>query len=251
MRGSICKCIYSQFIEHPVTITSIVLDFLLSLLIIISGLILNQIYQKKLREEKRLRPLDRKGNVIEPIMSWYLTFSFVFWPFEMILLWINTNEILPAQWFTHCWLGTVIFNFMRIGRTIIAFNSFFLVLIRYLYIVHQQKANQWNFEKTGRVFQIASFAVPLALEIVRFFTEYDVPGLKSTERFQTCVAVNEGWENSTRIEHTPVSVVLAQQLLPAPLIFTIYCTYVVIVFVVGSNVFEAFFYLRIFQTIDR
>ena len=141
---------------------------------------------------------------------------------------------------------------IRVGRTIIAYNSFFAALIRYAYIVHEQKTNQWSFEKVGRIFQIASFAIPLTLELIRLFTEDDVPGLKSTERFKTCVAVDSGIHNITCIEnHTPITVEFTKMILPPQLIHAIYYSYAITIVVIGSNVVEAFFYIKIFQKIDR
>ena len=252
MQKSVCKCIYKHFIDEPVTMWSMVFDFIFSLVIVTFGLILNRIYKKKLREEKRARPLHPKGNVIEPIMSWYLSLGSVFWPFEMTFLWMNAHEVLPADWFTNCWLSNLIFNMIRVGRTIIAYNSFFAALIRYAYIVHEQKTNQWSFERVGRIFQIASFVIPIILELLRLFAEEDFLGLKATERFKRCVAVNNGIDNTTHIKiYTPITVEFTKLLLPPHLIHAIYYFYATAVIVIGSNVVEAFFYIKIFQKIDR
>lgn len=250
--ASMCKCIYSQYIDKPVTILSMVLEFLLSLVIVICGLILNYRYRKKLKEERRNRPLDRKGNVIEPIMRWYLLVSIFYWPIQMFFMWINSNEIISADWFKNCSLGSTLYNFVRIGRSVIAYNSFFACLIRYLYIVHYQKSNQWNFEKVGRLFQIASVTIPLSVEIVRIFAEVDVPGLKTTERFQQCMAFNEGLGNTTCIElPLPLPVAFTKQFLAQNLVDMMYYTYVIITVITGSNIVEGYFYLKIFQTIKR
>jgi hypothetical protein len=219
---------------------------------VVCGLILNYRYRKKLQKEKKNRPLDRKGNVIEPIMRWYLLVTIFFWPIEMLFMWINANEIIPSDWFKNCWLGMIWFNFIRIGRTAIAYNSFFVCLIRYVYIVHHQKSNQYNFEKVGRLFQITSFTLPIFLEIMRIFTEVDFPGLKNTERFQQCMAINEGLGNSTSIElPLPRNVEFTMQFLTPMLVDMVYYTYQTVVGVIGSNIFEAYFYLRIFQTIKK
>ena len=252
MRKSTCKCLYSQFIDIPITPLSMVLEFLCSLVIVILGLILNFRYRKKLKEEKQNRPLDRKGNVIEPIMRWYLLLASFYWPTQMLFMWINSNEIISSDWFENCYLVMFMFNFVRIGRSIIAYNSFFVCLIRYVYIVHHQKSNQWNFDKVGRRFQIASIAIPFSMEIMRIFTEVDVPGLKSTERYQQCVAINEGLGNTTYIEFPPPRLVaFTQQFLTQTLVDIIYYTYVIVIGLIGSNIIEGYFYRKIFQTIKR
>ena len=84
MRKSICKCIYRYLIDEPVTWTSIILDFLMSFAIATIGLITNYRFKNKLRKEKKSTLPNRKGNVIEPIMRWYLIFAMVFWPYELL-----------------------------------------------------------------------------------------------------------------------------------------------------------------------
>ena len=251
-RESNCKCLYDHLVDKPVTMVSTILDLVFSSIIISLGLIVNYRYRKKLKEEKKGRLPDRKGNVIEPIMRWYLNFGVVYWPYTMIFLWINANEVMPSDWFENCFLLTFI-NLVRVGRTIIAYNSFFAALIRYLYIVHHQKTNQWNFEKAGKMFQWASFAIPLALEIIRTFTEFNLQTMLPTERFQTCLATNEGLTNSTSFIDipTPHPVEAALQVFPGQFIDFAYYTYATITGIIGSNVIEAYMYITIFQNIKR
>ena len=247
-----CKCIYNHLVDKPVTMISTIMDFIFSVIVVVSGLITNYRYRKKLKEEKRNRPPDRKGNVIEPIMRWYLNFGIIYWPYQMLFLWINANEVMPSEWFKNCIL-IVFINLVRIGRTIIAYNSFFTALIRYLYIVHHHKANQWNFEYTGKIFQWTSFGIPLILEVIRLFTESSLKTFLPTERFQTCLAINEGLTNSTGFIDvpTPRQVVFAQQALPKPALDSIFYAYAMVTGIIGSNVIEAYFYVTIFQNIKR
>ena len=133
MRDTICKCIYRHLIDEPITWTSIITDFLMSSTIAIIGLVTNFRFRKKLQQERKATLPGRKGNVIEPIMRWYLIFAMIFWPYELLYLWINAHEIMPSSWFENCWLMNTMMHPIRIGRTIIAYNSFFIALIRYIY----------------------------------------------------------------------------------------------------------------------
>jgi len=252
MYESIRKCVYSFYIDEPVTTASVVMDLLFSLILITAGLMLNYRFKKKLKEEKRAKPLDRKGNVIEPIMRWYLTFTMIYWTYATTFLWIITNEILPAAWFSNYWVFHISLQPVRIGVAIVAYNSSFVALIRYQYIVHRQKANQWNFEKVGKLFQKASITFPMFMEIMRIFSEYDFPGLKSSERFKNCMSFNEGLnitENTTF--PTPETVGISLQFLPLAVVDTMYYIYVIISFLVFSNLIDGYMYWKIFQTIKR
>ena len=253
MRETICKCIYRHLIDEPVTWTSIIADFLMSLTIATFGLVTNTRFRNKLQEERKTTLPGRKGNVIEPIMRWYLIFVMIFWPYELLYFWINAHEIIPSSWFENCWLMNIMMHPIRTGRTIIAYNSFFVALIRYLYIVHYKRAKKWDFRKTGRVFQLASILVPLGMEIVRISTEIDVPGLKTTERFQTCVILNEGLNTtSSSIQlPQPATVEFTLRFLPRSLVSVLYYINLVITLIIGSNLVETFLYYKIFESIKR
>ena len=218
-QGRICKCVYSRHIYDSGTNVSIVLEFLFSLFVVMTGLLLNLRFKKKLEEEKRARPLGRKGNVIEPIMRWYQILVMGFWTYVMLFFWMMNNEVLPAEWFRNCWLMNVLMNPIRIGRSVIAYNSFFVALIRYLYIVHHERANMWDFEKVGRKFQVASILVPVFMEVIRLFSEEDLNGIRSSESFQKCVASNEGLNDSTGIIlPKPAAMALALKILPLQMV---------------------------------
>ena len=252
MQGSICKCIFNQYIHRPFSTLSTVLDLLCSLFVIICGLIANYRFKVKLDEEKRNTLPGRKGNVIEPIMRTYVIIAGIFWPYEMIFLWMNAHEIIPCDWFSNCWLMNILMHPIRIGRTIIGYNSFFVAFIRYLYIVHDKKSNQWNFEKTGRLFQVASILVPIAMEAIRILTEFDVPGLKQTKQFRECVATSEGLNSTLSIViPPPATVALTLQLFPLQLVHYFYYINMAITLLLSTNIIEAYFYLKCFQIARR
>lgn len=251
-RSSYCECLYDHLIDKPVTLFSTIMDCTFSAMVTFVGLIINYRYRKKLHEERRARPPDRKGNVIEPIMRLYLNVTIVYWPYTMLFMWINANEVMPSEWFSNC-IMLILVNLVRIGRSIIAYNSFFTAMIRYLYIVLHEKANQWNFEKTGMVFQLASFGIPLAMEVVRLLTETYLVTIAPTERFQTCLAAKEGFSNVTSYIDTPIpsQVEAMRQIFSRQGVDFIYYGYVMITGTIGSNVIEAYIYVRIFQNIKR
>ena len=252
MLDNVCRCLYEVHINKPVNTWSIVGGFLLTLMIIIVGLIINLRVRKKLQEEKRNTLQDRKGNVIEPIMRWYLILAMVQWPYEMSFMWMMANEILPAAWFGNCWFANILMNPMRIGRSILAFNSLFVALIRYVYIVHLKKANEWTFEKVGKIFQIASIAVPVCMEVIRILSEEDMVGLKATDEFLNCVAKNENLNTTLDlILPKPAPVAFTMGVLSPELVRAVYYIYLTVVTLVYLNLIEAYLYFKIFQTIKR
>ena len=252
MYGSVCECIYKQFINTHVTTLWVVLDFIFTLIVIVIGLIVTCRFRQKLKEEKRTVLPGRKGNVIEPIMRWYLVFTIFYWPYSMICYWIMHNEFVPSSWLNNCWLLNLTLQPIKIGRLIIAYNSFFVSLIRYLYIVHPTKSNQWDFQKTARIFQVGSIVLPIALDAILLVTG-DYPWRNNpSDSFKECVAVTEGLNSTTSfILPEPVVSGLVSQVVPRELMTTINVFCSILTLLIGSNTVEGYFYFKMFQSAKR
>ena len=251
MKDTFCICLLKTFIDRPVSTLSTILEFLFSVVISIVGVIVNYRFSKKLKQERKNRPIGRKGNVIEPVMRWFCIVQIIFWPYELLVFWMMFNEIIPTDQMPN-WLCYVSLNILKFGRMYIAYNSLFIALIRYYYIVHQQRANQWDFERTGKWFQIASIAVPIAMETIGLFTNNYTEYTKSSDRFDDCAASYQGL-NGTDNATLPQSIVveLTMQYLPESLVLTIFYIYTTISMVVLMNITEGFLYFKIFQSVRR
>ena len=126
-----------------------------------------------------------------------------------------------------------------LGRTTIAYNSVFVAIIRYVYIVHERKANQWDFEIVGRRFQIASLSTPF-LHIVLFSFTMRKPGSEGIlPNTNHCLQLGSLLVNFTS---KFVSKYFADGI-------AIICAATMIF--VYLNIVEMYFYIRIFQTIKR
>ena len=89
----ICTCVYKTFVDEQISTWSTVLELLFSFIIGTFGVILNYVFLKKLQVEKRGTLLGRKGNVIEPIMSWFCVFQIIYWPYYLVYFWVLVNGI--------------------------------------------------------------------------------------------------------------------------------------------------------------
>ena len=142
-KGGKCICFYKLLNAESISITSTTLELMFTLFIVTCGVIVNLRYRNELKKEKRAMPIGRRGNLIEPVMSWFCILQMIFWPYELLFLWINTNEVVPFESLPS-WLCYVLVLGMRTGRMCVAYNSFFVALIRYAYIVKPQRSNQIN-----------------------------------------------------------------------------------------------------------
>ena len=217
-------------------IISSVFEFLLSLMISICGVFLNYKFLKKLKIERRNKPIGRKGNVIEPIMRWFGVLQIAYWPYELLMLSqavgiANLSNITPSLCPFYSWS-------LVLGRTIVAYNSLFVALIRYVYIVHERKANQWDFESVGKRFQIASISVPIIHVIINGLTmrpKYVLPD----DVPNTCSHM------------TAPLITFTLKFMPESLVDTIAIISVILVVVVYLNLVEAYLYVKMFQSIKR
>ena len=253
MPHSICDCIYSFLIVEPVTILSSVLEFLFLVLVVISGWSINFRFWKELQEERKNRPPGRKGNVIEPSMSWFCIIQMIFWPYDLLFLWVNANEIIPLDVFVNLPVGMcqALFTVVRAGRMCCAYNSLFVVLIRYTFIVHQQTANQWNYDIVSKLSKVASIAVPILMETVGAFTLgariYPFKQVKdclASRNAQNLTATDDGFAPSPFFT-------LTSHYLPASLIKMLSSIYLLITIIVFINISETFFYIQIFRKLKR
>ena len=231
MTDTYCICLLKSFRSDSWHV--FVLQFLFSIMISICGVFLHYKFLKKLQLERRNKPLGRKGNVIEPVMRLFCVLQIVFWPYELLMFsWatgiINPIPMVPSLCPFFVWS-------IVLGRTVLAYNSLFVALTRYLYIVHARKANQWDFEVVGRRFQIASISFPI------------------THVIMLCLTLRErGFLRVDQCSHiTPVLINFTVKLLSEKITDTIAIICSFMMAFVCLNLAEGYLYIKIFQKIKR
>ena len=237
-------CRYNFFVDIPQNTYVMVLGFILSLSIIVSGIILNANFFIKLKEQKSRRQVGRKGNVIEPLMKIFCVFQMIYWPMELIFMWVNTNGIISSYQMP-TWLLYLFYELIRFGRTYIATNSIFIALIRFLYIVHQRKLNQYDFENVGKVFQALSIITPLAVELVSMFSfSGNFCQLKSFNDDPMEFSSTQEFIQKETVEWT-------LRYLPRQIVYSMALFYVTTKILIVSNILEVLIYAKIFRSIER
>ena len=227
-----CKCLLKSFGVKPVPLYSTILQGILSSMICVCGIFLNYKVSQKLKQEKKRKPLGKRGNVVEPIMRWFCIIQIVYWPLQLFFFWFHVNSIFAVEK-VPLWLCILVTVGIAVGRFIIAYNSFFVALVRYIYIVHEVKANQWNFETIGRLSQVGSIIVPTLMSILMNTT------------FDFNLLLNQ-CGNSERIIFN-----LTRNYLPDSLVNAIGIISFMIQMMVFLNITEAFLYFKIFRVMKR
>ena len=258
MTLGICHCQHFAFIYEPVSAVPMAMELLFICFLIPIGIIQNYQFRKKLKIEKRNRPLGRKGNIIEPIMSWFCCLQMYGFPYRLIFRWCLANEVVPFDIIPE-WICVLLTLLDRSISFCAAYNSLFVALIRYVYIVHDHKANQWEFEKVGTWFKIVSISFPIGMEIthsiIDIFGESPLSNesLKiGLETLDGCADVFVEWNITYNLHHQ--NVVTANSDLD-PIIRIIFKIlsyfYIIISVAVALNLIEAVLYCQIFSNIKR
>ena len=247
MRDKFCICYHKAYVEYPVETWSSSMEFLAMILVSFLGAYLNRKFLVKLKKERSMTPVGRKGNVIDPIMRWFLAFQIIYWPYQLLYRWITSNGLLPSE-LIPTWLCYALPYSISVGRQIIAYNSLFVALIRYIYIVHQTKANQWSFEVLGKLLRNLSIAVPLGIFVIAVLLD-KLDLIKAMPAFESCMTLENASNDSESLN--PIPVKLAVEYLPRSLHTVLHVGIQMANFTIFLNVPEALLYFIIFKTIKR
>ena len=141
------------------------------------------------------------------------------------------------------------------GRLYIGWNSLFIALIRYIYIVHREKSNQWEFENVGRLFSILSLVVPVLVQLMGVFThnwrEFQT-GLKDQDWLKDCISLNLNMTaNNVEIPYPTYPLKWTMLFLSEATIQCIWNIWFLLSIASQFHVAEVFFYSKIFLTIKR
>merc|ERR1712241_364153 len=128
---SFCLCLRESKIDLPVQLWSTIAEFTFSMVLAITGIIINWMLLKQLRFQMKNKPLGRKGNVIEPIMRWFCIHQMYYSPIYFLHNWMTVNGIISLE--IPSLLCMVLSDIVLLGRQFMGFNSFFVVTIRYSY----------------------------------------------------------------------------------------------------------------------
>ena len=241
-----CSCIYAGLIDDSFSVWGAVLEFLFSAFVMICGIRINYKFLKNLKEERRKTPLGRKGNVIEPIMRWFCWLQIIYWSFYLLYLWINMNGIIPVEWMEGIWCN-VIFHLIITGRICVAYNSLFVVLIRYIYIVHHRRANQWSFKTVGNWFQVVSILIPALISIMGIF--FGTGSMYThNPKFEKCYFSHNVTEDIQR--YRPIYIWTSSHL-PQAMVHTLFYVTMILKAVGFINVTEGYLYFSIYRSIKR
>ena len=244
---SLCACVLESTTDEPGELWSTIAEAFFSMSLCIIGILLNLKILRKLRIEKRNKPLHRKGNVVEPIMRWFCRIQIVAWPLHLLFYWTWKNGFIPLD--IPAWVCRPLVLLVTSSRSITAYNSFFVALIRYFYIVLDKQANQWHFEIVGGIFQIGSIITPLTINTVVLLGLIP-PLVNDAALKQGCPYTYNATDPENDLLKSGAYEFLIQYL-PIPLVHIIGYSCLVIHGMVYLNITEAYLYIKMFLKMKK
>ena len=237
--------LFHQPVQTPIIA---IIFFILKVLILIVGEFL-------LFKVHRL--ITKERGILKDVSKLFIVTQMIFWPFWVSFA-SSTDFIHPmnevvGQWF--CDSGYVLFYFL--GNIIIS-HSFIVALMRYIFIVHRAKVNDYGKEKIEKIFLFLSICLPL---IVAIWEGLEGAELDAMSFINKCygkhhrvflietstlnvVKRNFCWLENYETTHSFSNLVA--------MLRQISCTAVrSIMIIMGLNIVEGFLYIRIFVHINR
>ena len=153
--------LYFQPLVHPIIAT---IGFVLKLLLVVLG---------EFVCVKILTRIKNDDTILNDITKLYVRIEMVFHPLSVVFM-TSTDFIHPlskviGKWY--CSLGWLAFD---TGYKFIAFHSFSTALMRYVFIFHQAKVENYGKKKTKRIFYYLSVAIPVVLSILNLLQAHEV-----------------------------------------------------------------------------
>ena len=184
-------------------------------------------------------------------MQLFCKIQIIFWPYYLLYFWLHFNGIVPSSLVSDwsCIVGAQ--AAIKFGRNIIAWNSFFVAFIRYIYIVHREKSNQWDFGRVGKCFRVASVIIPTVYNTIDALTN-GLTEYQHGEVFENCISLKLGMNNTDNITIPNIyPYAWTVEYLPESLILSIYYVVLVLKILIYVNIADGCFYLSIYHCIKR
>ena len=232
-------------------------DFILYSFCTIAGLLINYkfLHVMKQDDERNRQRGQRERMLVKDFMTTATFMRMIFYPPQLLIKWwINSGLSLPG-WSFHlfCYQRLLMYSV----RSYLAFSSLAVAMMRFAFIVHQDKVTSWGPQRVRKLFYYASIIIPFTLAILldsSFFSDssqkpppyfvclksYEVPNNSSTTEYSVDITSFQSPLHSFTHLYLPKSITEGIRLVSLTLLLIIY-----------TNLTEAVFYWRIFSRIRR
>ena len=220
--------------------------FFVKALVILIGEIIGMKFMKAMKKENGLLK-----DVTMLFVTWQMACHPILAFFDLINSLIYPAADVFGSWF--CTLGWFVWGY---GVRLALYNSFITAMMRYLFVIHEEKVAAYGKEKVKKIFWYISLLLPLfhillkiadgspTLSFINKCYSYDNKVFLS-ESTTLNVLKNKFWKTETTTINEALDVVIAVMMKTIKLIES------AIFLIMGFNVSEFFIYVKIFSHLNR
>ena len=197
--------------------------------------------------------LNDKSSKTRNIHIIYSIFSTIFYLFDIPFAAI-TNEVPNLSKYTGEWLCHISSFIIIFCIHIIFMNSFWTALMKYIFIVHWERALQWGHEKIERVLLTISLVLPLIFTIIIILTK----DFDSYETLNSCYGIEtkkldpvDGMKGFFLCDLTNLNTNDIQDYILYVMIQAMCISKSILTLPATTNLSEALFYYKIFKSMKR
>ena len=197
--------------------------------------------------------LNDKSSKTRNIHIIYSIFSTIFYLFDIPFLAI-TNDVPNLSMYTGEWLCHIASFIIIFCIHIIFMNSFWVALMKYVFIVHWDRALLWGHEKIERTLLIISLVLPLIFTIIIVFTK----DFDSYEALNSCYGIEtrkldpvDGMKGFFLCDLTNLNTNDIRDYILYVIIQAMCISKSILTLPATTNLSEALFYYRIFKRMKR
>ena len=201
--------------------------------------------------------MKKEKGIIKNITQIFVCAQLTFWPFWICFAastdFVHPLKELIGEWY--CYGGSFLFYFL--GH-IITLHSFMSASMRYLFIIHREKVDEFGRERTKRLFFILSILIPLLVSIWEIFDGSDLDAMSFINKCHgkhhkvfliDSSTMNVAKRNFCAFENYKINGFWSEVLALIRRTFCIANT--IVELIMGLNIAEGILYFRILSHINR
>ena len=254
-----CYCMFHSGLGTATSTTSQASVIITTIVLVIIGSAINIKWIKNLEQEKRTTPIIRKGNVAYSIMSLYAMIQVLATPPLLLYCLVLQLGSIESNWHPPwlCYIGKAYsITFM----TYHSFHSLCVAMVRYCFIVHENKVNDFGIQRTKDLFYYLSFVVPITIALGLETTNTSLL-LIHTPPYRQCIESSYNISNMNNTDacstdvpneaYTTVVYHILTKVIPNELVDGITIFFMTMLVIVLSNLVEGCLYCMMFWHMKR
>ena len=158
-----CSCAFDLIMPDTSTPLSMTIHIISNVFLVISGFMINLKLYKDLQAEHRIaRGKRERGNILYYTLTTYSIVQITVRPLGRIYMTIVVCGLLDPIRYSF-WMCHITRWMLLTQESYLAFHSLSSALVRYAFIMHENKVNRFGAEKTQKFFQYVSVLFPVVL----------------------------------------------------------------------------------------